>query len=177
MSSTGAALHESAQQEVLSRQALLRQIAAACGPQHHLFLAATSRRWRSMYRAYSAAQETSYQSCLATPQLMRYALQAGLADIHRHFAKIVQPPVWLFRQTAQCAIEHGASWGSMPVRGNCTLRDRLSPQLFAFAHRHGCPCDCDIVDCRIVLWNDGEYLPAEPDIVAAEAGYVPPADH
>jgi len=38
---------------------------------------------------------------------MRYALQAGLADIHRHKgnrAKIVQPPVWLFRQTAQCAV-------------------------------------------------------------------------
>jgi len=49
-----------------------------------------------------------YQSCLATPQLMRYALQAGeLADIHRHQgnrAKIVQPSVWLFRQTVQCAV-------------------------------------------------------------------------
>ena len=38
---------------------------------------------------------------------MRYALQAGLADIHRHKgnrAKIVQPPVWLFRQRVQCAV-------------------------------------------------------------------------
>ena len=39
---------------------------------------------------------------------MRYALQAGgLADIHRHSgnrARIVQPPIWLFRQTAQCAV-------------------------------------------------------------------------
>ena len=106
-SSTGATLHESAQQEVLSREALLTQIAAACGPQQHLFLAATSKRWRSMYCVFSATQETSYQSCLATPQLMRYALQAGLADIRRHSgnrAKIVQPPVWLFRQTAQCAV-------------------------------------------------------------------------
>ena len=104
--------HGSAQQEVLSRKALLRQIAAACGPQQHLLLAATSKRWRSMYRAYSATQKTSYQSCLATPQLMKVALQAGLADIHRHSgnrAKIVQHPVWLFRQTAQCAIEHGVS--------------------------------------------------------------------
>ena len=107
-SSTGAHLHGSAQQEVLSRQALLRQIAAACGPPQHLFLAATSKRWRSMYCAYSETPETSYQSCLATPQLMRYALQAGgLADIHRHqgnCAKVVQPPIWLFRQTAQCAV-------------------------------------------------------------------------
>jgi hypothetical protein len=105
--STGDPPHRSAQQEVLSRKALLTQIAAACGPQQHLFLAATSRRWRSLYCAYSAAQETSYQSCLATPQLMKYTLQAGLADIHRHSgnrAKIVQPPVWLFRQTAQCAV-------------------------------------------------------------------------
>jgi len=72
----------------------------ACGPQHYLFLAATSRRWRSLYCDYSATQETSYQSCLATPQLMRYALQADLADIHRHQgnrAEIVQPPI--FRQT------------------------------------------------------------------------------
>ena len=99
--------HGSAQQEVLSREALLRQIAAACGPQQHLFLAATSRRWRSLYRTFSVAQETSYQSCLATPQLMKYALHAGLADIHRHQgnrAKIVQPSVWLFRQSAQCAV-------------------------------------------------------------------------
>ena len=91
----------------MSRKALSQQIAAACGPQHHLFFAGTSRRWRSLYCAYSATQETSYQSALATPQLMRYALQAGLADIHRHKgnrAKIVQPPVWLFKQTVQCAV-------------------------------------------------------------------------
>jgi hypothetical protein len=100
MSSAGAPWYESAQQEVLSREALLKQIAAACGPQRYLFLAGTSKRWRSMHWDYSAMKETSYQSTLATPQVMRYALQAGLADIHRHFAKIVQPSVWLFRQTA-----------------------------------------------------------------------------
>ena len=108
--SAGGSLHGSAQQEVMSRNALLRQIAAACGPQQHLFLAGTSKRWRSMYCDYSATQETSYQSCLATPQLMRYALQADeLADIHRHRgnrAKIVQPSVWLFRQTVQCSNQH-----------------------------------------------------------------------
>ena len=57
------------------------------------------------------------------------------------------------------------------------MRDKLSPQLFEFAHRHGCPCDCEVTDCKIVLWDDdGEYLPAEPDIVSTEAGYLPPAD-
>lgn len=56
--------------------------------------------------------------------------------------------------------------------GNCTLRDKLSPQLFAFAHRRGCPCDCEVTDCRIVLWDDdGQYVPAEPDIVSTEANY------
>ena len=133
-SSTGATLHGSAQQEVLSREALLRQIAAACGPQQHLFLAATSKRWRSMYCAYSATQETSYQSCLATPQLMRYALQTGLADMHRHRgnrAKIVQPPVedqdncqpyWLYKAAVGCRGNNNLHSSITTIEGNkaCT---------------------------------------------------------
>ena len=116
-SNAGGAAHESAQQEVLSRKALLSQIAAACGPQQHLFLAGTGRRWRRVYCDFSVIKETSYQSALATPQL------------------------------------------------------------FEFAHRHGCPCDCEVTDCRIVLWDDdGQYLPAEPDMVSTEAGYTPPDD-
>ena len=78
----------------------------------------------------------------------------------------------------QWAIEHGAPWGSQPAPGTCcTLRDKLSPQLFAFAHTHGCRCDCEVTDCRIVLWDDdGQYLPAEPDMVSTEAGYTPSDD-
>jgi hypothetical protein len=77
----------------------------------------------------------------------------------------------------QWAIEHGASWGSEPEPGTCcTLRDKLTPQLFEFAHRHSCPCDCEVTDCMIVLWDDGQYVPAEPDIVSTEANYLSPAD-
>jgi hypothetical protein len=77
----------------------------------------------------------------------------------------------------QWAIEHGASWGSEPEPGTCcTLRDKLNSELFEFAHRHGCPCDCEVTDCMIVLWDDGQYVPAEPDIVSTEANYLSPAD-
>ena len=84
---------------------------------------------------------------------------------------------WSDAACLQWAVQHGAPWGPEPEPGTCcTLRDKLSPQLFEFAHRHGCPCDCEVVDCRIVLWDDDEYVPAEPDIVSTEAGYLPRED-
>jgi hypothetical protein len=134
-----------------------------------------------------------YLQSVLRPELWSGAAEDSLAVAGQHGH--LQSVIWLREHTGaawptmlwgysywsdpaclQWAIEHGAPWGSEPVRGNCTLRDKLSPQLFEFAHRHGCPCDCEVTDCKVVLWNDGQYVPAEPDIVSTESGYVPPAD-
>ena len=59
---------------------------------------------------------------------------------------------WSHPACLRWAIEHGAPWGSEPVPGTCcTLCGKLSPQLFEFAHRHGCPCDCEVYrqDCAV----------------------------
>ena len=82
---------------------------------------------------------------------------------------------WSDFACVQWTIDQGAPWGSEPEAGTCcTLRDKLSPQLFEFAHKHGCPCDCEVANCKVVLWDDDQYLPAQPDIVSTEAGYLSP---
>ena len=42
----------------------------------------------------------------------------------------------------QWAFQHGAAWGTVSVPNCAALRRYMGPESFAWAHEHGCPCDC-----------------------------------